>query len=222
MWTKALEFITHGGPVMAPLFAVAALAFGLLYERWRFFRAAGSADAEPWLERLQGNESAAAAAGAAAETGSGSGGLLGEFMAATVQSADWRGGDRDALLKRHELEMRERLDRGLQVLGMLAALAPLLGLLGTVTGMIATFELMAAVGVTDSRGLSLGIAEALITTQVGLSVALLTLVGRRALAARAERFRQALHQLRAAALASHAGAAGPVGPVGAATESGHA
>ncbi|MFT5684032.1 MAG: biopolymer transport protein ExbB [Myxococcota bacterium] len=55
---------------------------------------------------------------------------------------------------------------------IVAAVAPLLGLLGTVTGMIATFEIITEFGTGDPRMLSGGISEALITTQMGLIVAI--------------------------------------------------
>ena len=57
-------------------------------------------------------------------------------------------------------------------LGVSASAAPLLGLLGTVTGMIHTFRLITAVGVGDARLLADGISEALITTEAGLCVAI--------------------------------------------------
>lgn len=55
---------------------------------------------------------------------------------------------------------------------VIAAVAPLLGLLGTVTGMIATFEILTTFGTGDPRMLSSGISEALVTTQLGLIVAI--------------------------------------------------
>lgn len=55
---------------------------------------------------------------------------------------------------------------------VIAAVAPLLGLLGTVTGMIATFEIITEFGTGDPKMLSGGISEALITTQLGLVVAI--------------------------------------------------
>lgn len=55
---------------------------------------------------------------------------------------------------------------------MLAAIAPLLGLLGTVTGMIDTFHVITLHGTGDPRMMSGGISEALITTQTGLLVAI--------------------------------------------------
>ncbi|CAN2042858.1 biopolymer transport protein ExbB [Candidatus Magnetomoraceae bacterium gMMP-15] len=64
-----------------------------------------------------------------------------------------------------------RLERFLPTLSVLAAIAPLLGLLGTVTGMIHTFQGITIFGTSDPRMMSGGISEALITTQLGLAVA---------------------------------------------------
>ncbi|MBW1710821.1 MAG: MotA/TolQ/ExbB proton channel family protein [Deltaproteobacteria bacterium] len=64
------------------------------------------------------------------------------------------------------------LDRHLGLIGVLAALAPLLGLLGTVTGMIATFDIISIFGTGNARAMAGGISEALITTQTGLVVAI--------------------------------------------------
>jgi len=63
------------------------------------------------------------------------------------------------------------LDRHLGMLAVLGAVAPLLGLLGTVTGMIHTFELVTIFGTGDAKLLSGGISEALITTETGLTIA---------------------------------------------------
>jgi biopolymer transport protein ExbB len=65
-----------------------------------------------------------------------------------------------------------RLERFLSTLGMLATIAPLLGLLGTVTGMINTFHMITYYGTGDPRMMSSGISEALVTTMVGLVVAI--------------------------------------------------
>jgi len=63
------------------------------------------------------------------------------------------------------------LERGLTTLSVFAAVAPLLGLLGTVSGMIETFHTITVYGTGDARLLSSGISEALITTWAGLCVA---------------------------------------------------
>ncbi|WP_321491456.1 DUF3450 family protein [uncultured Desulfobacter sp.] len=73
-----------------------------------------------------------------------------------------------------EAMLREmpRLERFLPTLAVLAAIAPLLGLLGTVTGMINTFKVITVMGTGDPRMMSGGISEALLTTQFGLAVAI--------------------------------------------------
>lgn len=65
-----------------------------------------------------------------------------------------------------------RLERFIGALKVLAAVAPLMGLLGTVTGMINTFQVITTHGTGDPRLMAGGISEAMITTQVGLAVAI--------------------------------------------------
>lgn len=68
------------------------------------------------------------------------------------------------------------LERGLGILETIAAIAPLLGLLGTVTGMIEVFDVITTQGVGQAKALAGGISEALITTVVGLFIGIPTLV----------------------------------------------
>ena len=86
-----------------------------------------------------------------------------------------------------EAMLREtpRLERFLGYLKVCAAVAPLLGLLGTVTGMINTFQVITTHGTGDPRLMAGGISEAMVTTQVGLAVAIPVMIvavflGRRA------------------------------------------
>ena len=69
------------------------------------------------------------------------------------------------------------LERFISTLGTIASISPLLGLLGTVLGMIRTFNTLNAGGVGDPSALAGGIAEALITTAAGLTVAIPALLG---------------------------------------------
>ena len=66
----------------------------------------------------------------------------------------------------------QQLRRGLPTLAIFAAVSPLLGLLGTVTGMIETFQVITLFGAGDPRLMSGGISQALVTTQLGLAVAI--------------------------------------------------
>ena len=74
------------------------------------------------------------------------------------------------------LRQRMRLEQRLPFLTVIVAAAPLLGLLGTVTGMIKTFTLINVFGTGNAAKLSSGISEALVTTEFGLMVAIPTLV----------------------------------------------
>ncbi len=69
------------------------------------------------------------------------------------------------------LQWKAVLDNKMVVLTATAAVAPLLGLLGTVSGMIQTFEMMNLFGNQDQNMLAGGISEALVTTELGLIVA---------------------------------------------------
>ncbi len=72
--------------------------------------------------------------------------------------------------------IKPRLERMLPFLGLTAAAAPLMGLLGTVLGIIKTFQAMAIYGTGNAKSFSAGISEALITTAQGLIVAIPILV----------------------------------------------
>jgi biopolymer transport protein ExbB len=69
-----------------------------------------------------------------------------------------------------------RMKRGLPVLDTIITMAPLLGILGTVIGIIGSFDLLGRSGIQDPKAVTGGIAQALITTATGLAVALVTLV----------------------------------------------
>ncbi len=70
------------------------------------------------------------------------------------------------------LAMLPYLDRYLLLIGTLAAIAPLFGLLGTVTGMITTFDVITLFGTGNAKAMAGGISEALVTTQSGLLVSI--------------------------------------------------
>jgi len=98
--------------------------------------------------------------------------LLAEALARRAHS---REALEDAMLEQI-IRWQLRWERGLPILAVTAAVAPLLGLLGTVTGMIATFEMIGTYGSGEARPLSGGIAEALVTTEFGLLVAIPALI----------------------------------------------
>lgn len=92
--------------------------------------------------------------------------------------------------KAEDLELKKYIG----LLHTIASVSPLLGLLGTVRGMIKVFGTISVEGVGNPASLATGISEALITTPAGLTVAIPTFLGQRYLAARAERFMHMLEE----------------------------
>lgn len=94
-------------------------------------------------------------------------------------AADNPGLDPESLeLKLHEAVLKERpeIESGLNLLKIISMVAPLLGLLGTVTGMIITFQMITLFGAGDPKAMAGGISQALITTVLGLVVAIPTVL----------------------------------------------
>jgi biopolymer transport protein ExbB len=84
--------------------------------------------------------------------------------------------ERDDLLVAYLIEYKYKIERFIGAIATSAAIAPLLGLLGTVSGMISTFMMMTIFGTGDASTVSGGISEALITTELGLIVAIPSLI----------------------------------------------
>jgi biopolymer transport protein ExbB len=103
-------------------------------------------------------------------------GVAGEMLAIGVKHAKEKREVVEELLFEKLLKVRPLLERYLPFLAITATAAPLLGLLGTVTGMIKTFQLLTIFGTGDAKSLSSGISEALVTTELGLMVAIPTLI----------------------------------------------
>lgn len=112
---------------------------------------------------------------------------IGRVLAVGMATLGQARATREAALDRAVLTEAPQLMRGLSILLLLASIAPLLGLLGTVTGMIDLFAVIGAQGSGNARSLSGGISEALITTQAGMLVAVPLLVAHSLLNRAAER-----------------------------------
>jgi biopolymer transport protein ExbB len=97
------------------------------------------------------------------------------------------------------------LKRGLRLLTIFAAVTPLLGLLGTVTGMIETFQSITLFGTGDPKLMSGGISQALVTTELGLAVAIPLVLLHSYLAGRSNRIIGLLDQQSAAMVADRSG-----------------
>lgn len=118
--------------------------------------------------------------------------LVREFQERRIHDRECDSKLLESLLQRKAVE----LERHIPTILMLASVAPLLGLLGTVNGMIATFDAISQVGTGNPRPLAGGISEALITTQFGLAVAIPGLILGGYLRRRVQRFLGRLEALR--------------------------
>jgi biopolymer transport protein ExbB len=160
---RGWEFMAAGGPVMWPLVALSLWLWALVLVKLLWLSAAGRErlDAHRALACLAGAEPPPPAAGPR-------GRAVAEFLAL-------RCGRRPGDLRWWEVAVRRQrpaIWRHVAAVLVLAAVAPLLGLLGTVSGMIETFQVIRLFGTGNAQALSAGISEALITTQTGLLVAI--------------------------------------------------
>ena len=99
-------------------------------------------------------------------------------------------------LKLHEAVLKERpaIESGLNLLKIIAMVAPLMGLLGTVTGMILTFQMITLFGAGDPKAMAGGISQALVTTVLGLCVAIPTVLLHTLVNGRAQRILHVLEE----------------------------
>jgi len=201
-WWQTMDYLRHGGFIMFPLVAISVVMWTLIIDRLREFTHLrhGDVDTERAVQMLAGDEPAATApAGLRAS-------LVHAFLAERSGDADL---DRD-ILGQCTLRLRLRLDERLAVIGVLAAIAPLLGLLGTVLGMIETFDVIAVFGTGNSRAMASGIGVALITTQTGLLVAIPGMLMSNRLGRAAQQLRTGLDET-TAALERHLGTSNSAG-----------
>ncbi|TQV70232.1 DUF3450 family protein [Exilibacterium tricleocarpae] len=107
-------------------------------------------------------------------------------------------------LKLGEAILREvpRVNRGIALLKIIAAVAPLMGLLGTVTGMIITFQAITLFGAGDPKLMAGGISQALVTTVLGLCVAIPVLLLHTLVQSRAQQISEVLEQESVALIAT--------------------
>jgi biopolymer transport protein ExbB len=164
------EHVAKGGPVMIPilLLAGAALAIGI-YKWLQLARVR-----EPPPRRVSALLDAVRRGDheAAREAANKIGGPTGEMLASGVEHITDPKELVEEVMYERVLETQLQMNRFLSFVAVTAAAAPLMGLLGTVTGIINTFKLITVYGTGDASTLSSGISEALITTEFGLIVAI--------------------------------------------------
>jgi biopolymer transport protein ExbB len=166
--------VAKGGPVMIPILLLGAAALVIFGVKWLQIgkvRIVSSLDLQLILNALASGDPQKALAHARSFVGP-----VGEMLAMAVHHAGERKEYVEEVMYEKILAVRPRLERLVPFLALAAAAAPLLGLLGTVTGMINTFNMITVFGTGDPKTLAGGISEALITTEFGLIVAIPSLL----------------------------------------------
>lgn len=185
------DYAVQGGWVMIPMIIGSIAMWALILERMRTYA------------RLAGDDvDASAALAAVAEPRSlnalrlpaGAQGLRRRVLERFLTIRTGRP-NLDRAVLRHITERQRRQLRGrLAVIAALAGVAPLLGLLGTVLGMIETFQVIAVFGTSNARAMATGISVALITTETGLLIAIPGLFISGALIRKSKRLENALDE----------------------------
>jgi biopolymer transport protein ExbB len=171
------ELLKAGGILMVPIVACSILALAIILERFWSLRVSRVAPSQSvtelwrWIKKKELNSKKLKALQASSP--------LGQVLAGGLMNAKH---GRDIMKESIEQEASQvihQLERFLNPLGTIATITPLLGLLGTVIGMIKVFAEIQLAGVGNASNLAGGISEALITTAAGLSVAIPALIAHR-------------------------------------------
>jgi biopolymer transport protein ExbB len=180
-----IDHARKGGVVMVPILLLAAAAFLVAVLKWvqlTRVRNPSNRSLKSFLESLK-----AADMPAVREKVKRLPGPMGEMLRAGVEHLGETKDLVEEVMFERMLETRLKLQSFLPFVAVSAAAAPLLGLLGTVTGIINTFKLITVFGTGDAKTLSSGISEALITTEFGLIIAIPSLLFHAYLSRRARR-----------------------------------
>lgn len=166
-----MEQIPKGGPIVWPILAILALGILIVLERV-FFLLRRRLNADRFAERIEKLSTRKDWQECESTCKRYAGKPTARVVAAGLACRHMEREAMENALQEAILKEIPPMERFLSTLGMLAAIAPLLGLLGTVTGMIDTFHVITQHGTGDPRMMSGGISEALVTTMLGLTVAI--------------------------------------------------
>jgi biopolymer transport protein ExbB len=167
-----LSFFIRGGPIMYPLLICSLVSIAIIVERIIF-----------WLEVKRGRDTLLISEmlqlaekghyDKAAQLARGSRDYIARVL---LEGIVHRNYSLSQALEMGAEEEVKRMRKNLTILDTIITLAPLLGILGTVTGIINSFHLLGAAGIESPRVVTEGIAQALITTATGLAIAIMTLI----------------------------------------------
>ncbi len=185
------ELMLKGGPVMWPLLVCSVVALAVVFERLLFWLSVGLRKDQPLINRIftlteKGDFAAAI------QASEGSKCLIVRILSSGLAHRNY---GLVQSLEAAAMSEIEKMKRSLSVLDTIITLAPLLGILGTVTGIIGSFDLLGNAGLEDPKAVTGGIAQALITTAAGLTIAIVALLPYNALVRKVEKVTRHIEQL---------------------------
>lgn len=185
------ELMVKGGPIMWPLMACSVAALAVVIERLLFWLVVSVRKNQKLVNRIftlteEGDFDAAIAEGEHSKC------LVCRILTAGLAHRNYGLVQSLEAAAMHEIE---KMKRSLSVLDTIITLTPLLGILGTVSGIIVSFDLLGDAGLEDPKAVTGGIAQALITTAAGLSIAIVALLPYNALTRKVEKVTRYLEQL---------------------------
>jgi len=169
-FTRIASYLKSGGAVMIPLlilpfWALILIIFKLI--QFAIKRRTGSNLSHYVLEKLKNED-----VNAARDYVKNKKGVVAKVVATCLDHSEWNREAAETAVKGIIIEEVPQLNKHLNTLAVIAGVAPLLGLLGTVTGMIELFDVITNYGTGDPKIMASGISVALVTTQTGLSIAI--------------------------------------------------
>ncbi len=168
--TRLQTWLRSGGPIMIPLLLLPVWALALVALKLAQYSRKHKSNKDLYdtvVGMLNKKEHEKAKTFAAKRKG-----VVAKVVTTCLEHSRWTRASAEKAVREILIEETPQLDKHLATLAVIAGAAPLLGLLGTVTGMINLFEVITHYGTGDPKILAGGISEALITTQTGLGVAI--------------------------------------------------
>jgi biopolymer transport protein ExbB len=166
-----MQYMDDGGPVMWFLLAASIIALAVIIERAIALRRA-RINVNEFLAKIRKALLVNRSVREAVKICEQYRGPVASIMKAGLLKYGQPREDLEKTIENAALYEMGRLERGLVVLATVANVAPLLGFLGTVTGMIRSFDALAEQGLSNPAAVASGISEALITTAAGLMIAI--------------------------------------------------
>lgn len=174
MFSNMLSFLAKGGVLMVPLFICSILSIAVIIEKLITLRARKVLP--PEVEKIVQNFSSEEDINLVSSVCEQNKSLLARIILIVLNHRKLPYNRMKEEIENNVRQELRSLEKRLGILETIAAVSPILGLLGTVVGMIKVFSVITSQGVGNASALSGGISEALITTAFGLTVAIPALI----------------------------------------------